>query len=156
MFGYVFIMRNNHSFVIVISLNKEWLFLPKRNIIVISLSYVIIIKYKTPRRPDQNIRLYLYLAFFSLLLFIFPSCSLSLSLSCFSSSLSSYLSLLFSLLLFIWFYLFLLSLFGHGGHLPLVGRVGPLSLLFLFLFVWLVFLICTVLIFFSPLYNHCC
>ena len=143
-------MRNNHSFVIVISLNKEWLFLPKRNIIVISLSYVIIIKYKTPRRPDQNIRLYLYLAFFSLLLFIFPSCSLSLS--CFSSSLSSYLSLLFSLLLFIWFYLFLLSLSGHGGHLPLVGRVGPLSLFVRLAGVFNLYSTD----FFSPLYNHCC
>ena len=115
------------------------------SVIAIPLPYVITIKYKIPKRPDQNIRLYLYLASFSLLLFIFlimfslSLLFLSLVLHLPHRVLSFSLSLLFSLLLFIRFYLSPLSLFGHGG---------PLSLLFLSLFVWLVFLICTVLLFF--------
>jgi hypothetical protein len=99
------------------------------SVIAILLLYVIIIKYKIPKRPDQNIRFYLYLASFSLLLFIFLiRFSLSpLSLSCSLHLPHQVLSLSsFSLLLFIFLIKFSLSLslslLGCQGHLPLVDR----------------------------------
>jgi hypothetical protein len=128
--------------------------------------YILIIKYKIPKRPYQNIRFYLYLATFSLLLFIFLTWfSLSpLSLSCSSSSSPGSLSLSsfsfrpsrssFSS----WPWRYSLS------HLSLYGCGGPLSLLFLsvrlagvfnlyntdfFFFFSPRFSICTVFFFFS-------
>jgi hypothetical protein len=135
------------------------------SVITIPLPYVITIKYKILKRPDQNIRFYLYLASFSLLLFIF--------LIRFSLSLSFFLSLLFIFLTRFSLFLSCSSSSSSGSlslssfslrpsrssssswpwryslsYLSLYSCGGPLSLLFLSLFVWLVFLICTVLIFF--------
>ncbi len=153
MFGYAFITRNNHSFVIVISLNEKWLFLQKISIIVIFLSYVIAIKYKISRRPDQNIRLYLYLAFFSLLLFIFPSCSLSLLLFIFLIKLS--FSPLLSLALHLVLSLSSFSLWpwrSSSSSWPCRSSLSPLSL-----FVRLVSVFNLYSTDFPPsLYNRCC
>jgi hypothetical protein len=77
------------------------------SVIAILLSYVITIKYKIPKRPDQNICFYLYLAFFSLLLFIF---------------LTRFFLLVFIFLIRFSLSLSPLSLLGHQSHLPLVGH----------------------------------
>ena len=138
------------------------------SVIVIPLPYVITIKYKISKRLDQNICFYLYLAYFFLLLFIFLiRFSLSpLSLSYSSSSLLGSPSLLFlSLTLHLSnqiLSLSPLSLLGCRGHLPLVGHEDTLCRIFLSMavevlslssFVWLVFLICTVLIFFFSRFS---
>ena len=102
------------------------------SVIAIPLPYVITIKYKISKRPDQNIRFYLYLSSFSLLFFIFLT----------GFSLSP-----LSLLLFIFLIRFSLSLSSFSlrpsrssssswpwryslSHLSLYGRGGPLSFLF--------------------------